>query len=88
MYGHFAEGPGLCIYGRFYVGIADNILQRSDYKKIRKNRYAFFDTGKGKEFVDGQLSLENLRNFAMENGEPSVKSGKQEYLENIINNFI
>ena len=46
------------------------------------------ETGKGKEFEEGKLSLEDLRNFAMKNGEPAVKSGKQEYLENIINNYI
>ena len=67
---------------------ADNILNKSDYKKIRKERYATFDTGKGKEFEEGKLSLDDLRTYAIENGEPAVKSGKQEYLENIINRFI
>jgi len=67
---------------------ADNVLQKSEYKKIRKERYASYDSGKGKEFEEGKLSLEDLRAFAIENGEPSMKSGKQEYLENIINRFI
>ena len=68
--------------------VADNILQKSDYKKIRTDRYASFDAGKGKEFEEGKLSLEDLRNYALENGEPAVTSGKQEYLENIVNRFI
>ena len=67
---------------------ADNILNKSDFKKLRKERYATFDSGKGKEFEEGKLSLEDLRTYAMENGEPAVKSGKQEYFENIINRFI
>ena len=67
---------------------ADEILQKSDYKKFRKQRYASFDTGKGKEFEDGKLSLEDLRTYAIENGEPAVKSGRQEYMENIINRYI
>ena len=67
---------------------ADNILNKSDFKKLRKERYATFDIGKGKEFEEGKLSLEDLRTYAIENGEPAVKSGKQEYLENIINRFI
>jgi xylose isomerase len=67
---------------------ADNILSRSDYKKLRKERYATFDSGKGKEFEEGKLSLDDLRTFAIENGEPAVKSGRQEYMENIINRFI
>jgi xylose isomerase len=68
--------------------IADEILQKSDYKKIRRERYASFDAGKGKAFEEGKLSLEDLRNFAAENGEPEIRSGKQEWLENIINRFI
>jgi xylose isomerase len=67
---------------------ADNILNKSDYKKLRKERYATFDGGKGNEFEEGKLSLEDLRTYAIENGEPAMKSGKQEYLENIINRFI
>lgn len=78
---------GMDAFARALI-IADNILQRSDYKKIRTERYASFDGGKGKEYEAGKLSLEDLRNYAIENGEPTVISGKQEYLENIINRFI
>ena len=67
---------------------ADDILNKSDFKKLRKERYATFDGGKGKAFEEGKVSLEDLRAYAIENGEPAVKSGKQEYLENIINRFI
>ena len=67
---------------------ADKILQKTGYKKIRSERYASYDTGKGKEFEEGKLSLEDLRTYAIENGEPAVISGRQEYLENIINNCI
>jgi xylose isomerase len=67
---------------------ADNVLQKSDYKKVRTERYASFDSSKGKEFEAGKLSLEDLRTYAIEKGEPAVKSGKQEYLENIINRYI
>jgi len=68
--------------------VAYNILQKSDYKKIRDNRYASFDNGLGKEFETGKLSLEDLRKYAIDHGEPSMISGRQEYLENIINRFI
>jgi len=68
--------------------VADNILQKSDYKKIRTDRYASFDSGKGKAFEEGKLSLEDLRAYAIEQGEPKVISGKQEYLENVINRYI
>ena len=67
---------------------ADNILNKSGYKKLRQERYASFDSGKGKEFEEGKLSLEDLRNYAVEKGEPEMISGRQEYYENIVNRFI
>jgi xylose isomerase len=83
----YAHIGGMDAFARALI-IADNILNKSDYKKLRTERYASFDNGKGKEFEDGKLSLEDLRNFAVENGEPEIRSGKQEYFENIINRFI
>ena len=67
---------------------ADAVLQKSEYKKIRSNRYASFDAGKGKEFEEGKLSLEDLKAYAIEKGEPAASSGQQEHLENIINRYI
>lgn len=68
--------------------IASDILEKSDYLERRKNRYASFDSGSGKAFEDGKLTLEDLRNYAFEVGEPKQISGKQEYFENLINRFI
>ena len=68
--------------------IADRILNESSYKKYRKDRYSSFDSGKGKDFEDGKLKLEDLREFALGNGEPKQTSGKQEWLENIVNQYI
>jgi xylose isomerase len=78
---------GMDTFARALI-IADTILQKSDYKKFRKERYATFDSGKGKEYDEGKLSMEDLRAYAIENGEPAVKSGKQEYMENIISRYI
>jgi xylose isomerase len=83
----YAHIGGMDAFARALI-TADAILQKSEYKKIRAERYASFDNGKGKAFEEGKLSLEDLRTYAVENGEPAVKSGKQEYLENIINRFI
>jgi len=83
----YAHIGGMDAFARALI-TADNILNKSDYKKLRKERYASFDSGKGKEFEEGKLSLEDLRNYAVENGEPEMRSGKQEYYENILNRFI
>ncbi len=68
--------------------VADKILQHGEYSKIRKDRYSSFDTGSGLEYESGGLTLEDLRRYAIQNGEPVVTSGRQEYLENLINRFI
>ena len=78
---------GMDVFARALI-TADNVLQKSDYKKFRKTRYASYDSGKGKEFEEGKLSLDDLRTFAVQNGEPAVISGQQEYFENMINRFI
>jgi len=83
----YAHIGGMDAFARALI-IADNILQKSEYRKFRKERYASFDSGKGKKFEEGKLSLEDLRNYAIENGEPEIKSGRQEWLENLINRYI
>jgi len=83
----YAHIGGMDIFARALV-IADNILQKSEYKKLRSDRYATYGNGKGKEFTEGKLTLEDLRAYAIENGEPQTISGRQEYMENLINTYI
>ncbi len=68
--------------------IAADILENSDFKKMRADRYASFDNGDGKAFEDGKLTLEDLRNIAHKVGEPKQISGKQELYEALINMYI
>jgi xylose isomerase len=68
--------------------IASDILENSDYLKMKKERYSSFDSGKGTEFENGKLSLEQLANLAIEFGEPKQISGKQELYEALINRYI
>jgi len=67
---------------------ADKIISSSPYEKLRKERYSSFDSGKGKDFENGKLSLKDLYTIAHENGELNLQSGKQELFENIINQYI
>lgn len=78
---------GMDLFARALV-TADKILQNSPYNELRRQRYSSFDSGKGADFESGKLSLENLRDLAVELGEPERRSGKQEYLENLINRYI
>ncbi len=83
----YAHICGMDAFARALV-IADRILQNGTYSRMRKERYSSFDAGKGKAFAAGELSLEELRAYAIENGEPAVKSGQQELYELLINRFI
>jgi xylose isomerase len=78
---------GMDCFARALIA-ADKVLRLSDYKKFRTERYSSFDSGKGKEFEEGKLTLDSLRAYALENGEPQTRSGKQEWLENIINRYL
>ncbi|MBP8960206.1 MAG: xylose isomerase [Bacteroidales bacterium] len=82
-----AHISGMDTFARALI-IADKILKESDYLKLKKKRYESFDKDKGKEFENGKLSLENLRDIAREHGEPELISGKQEMLEQLINMYI
>ena len=67
---------------------ADRIMTSSSYNSLREQRYSTFDSGKGKDFEAGKLDLNDLYKIAMENGELTLQSGKQELFENIINQYI
>ena len=68
--------------------IADRILNESEIPELLKKRYSSFDSGKGKDFENGKLKLEDL--YAISKSKKSYKliSGKQELIENIIFNYI
>ena len=83
----FAHIGGADTFARALL-IADKIINSSPYTTLRSQRYSSFDKGQGKAFEAGKLSMEDLYKIAQENGELSLKSGKQELFENIINQYI
>src|ERR1041385_8897593 len=54
-----------------------------------KNRYASWDSGIGAKIESGKASLKEIEAYILKKGEvtPNV-SGRQEFLENLINEFI
>jgi len=82
-----AHVSGMDVFARGLT-IADNILRNSDYLKLRKNRYASYDSGKGAEYEAGKLNLTDLYKAAKDAGEPKQTSGKQEMLEQLISSYI
>jgi xylose isomerase len=68
--------------------IAQDILDHSAYRKMRMDRYVSFDKGAGAKFEKGELTLEEMRDLAVDLGAPKQISGKQELYEAIINQYI
>lgn len=68
--------------------VAADVLEKSDYKKMRTERYASFDSGLGAAFEKGQTSLDDLVRYAQTNGEPRQISGKQELYERLISLYL
>jgi xylose isomerase len=69
--------------------IAADILVQSPYVNMLQERYSSFDAGKGKEFEEGKLSLEDMRSYAVTlDKEPALISGKQELYEAIVNMYV
>ena len=66
---------------------AAELLEKSPIKQMVTDRYASFDAGKGKEFEEGKLSLEDVVAYAKTQGEPAQTSGKQELYEAIVNMY-
>ena len=82
-----AHVSGMDIMARALLVAAD-VLTKSELPKMLKERYASFDSGKGKEFEEGKLTLEQVVEYAKTKGEPKATSGKQELYETIVNMYI
>ncbi|MBP5770781.1 MAG: xylose isomerase [Bacteroidaceae bacterium] len=60
------------------------ILEESELPAMKKQRYASFDQGIGKDFEEGKLSLEQIYEYGKKVEEPKQTSGKQEKYETIV----
>lgn len=68
--------------------IASAIQKDGRIDEIKQARYASFNSGIGAKVEAGEASLESLSEYALQNGEPQLASGRQELIENIINEYI
>lgn len=68
--------------------IADAIRKDGRLAGFVKDRYSSFDSGIGAKVEAGQVSFEDLEKYALENAEPQLASGRQEMLENLVNEFL
>ena len=68
--------------------VAHAIIEDGRLDNFVKQRYSTFDSGIGAQIEKGEIGFEELEAYTLKNGEPMIGSGRQEMLENLINEFI
>ena len=73
----------------FALGLrtALRIIDDGRMADMLKARYASWDSKEGADFEGGKMTLEQLAALG-ERGEPALVSGKQEYIESLINKYL
>ena len=67
---------------------AAKMVKRKEFAKFVDKRYASWNKGIGAAIEQGSVGFEGLEAFSLEHGEPRVASGRQEYLENLLNEYL
>ena len=81
-----AHIAGMDAMARALLNAAD-LIQNSPIPQMVRDRYASFDSGLGKKFANGQMTLEEVYEYGKQVGDPPLKSGQQELYEAIVNMY-
>lgn len=68
--------------------IAQKIIDDGIIRDFVTHRYASWSGELGKKILAGKSDFDEMAAYVEKSGEPQIKSGRQEYLENIINDYI
>ena len=68
--------------------VAHRLLEDRVLEDFIAERYKSYTEGIGKDIVEGKVSFKELAEYAMENDQIVNQSGRQEYLEAIVNQYI
>ena len=68
--------------------IAQKIINDGIIQNFVTQRYQSWSDELGQKILSGNSDFKEMEAYVNENGEPSLKSGRQEYLENVINDYI
>lgn len=75
----------------FAIGlkVASELLKDGVLENFIEDRYSsYYDTNIGKKIVNNEVGFEELEKYAFTLNEITNKSGKQEYLESVVNSYI
>lgn len=68
--------------------IARKIQKDGKFTQFVKERYASFDSGVGQKIEQKKIGFKELEKVALSSGAPTPHSGRQEYLENLVAQYI
>ena len=69
--------------------IAARMIEDDRFGAFKEARYAGWNEGFGRQVLDGRLGLAAVADLAAQRGlEPQPRSGRQEYLENLLNRYM
>jgi xylose isomerase len=68
--------------------VAAKLLEDKVFENFKAERYASYKSGIGKDIVEGKVGFKELEAYALQNGTTPNKSGRQEMLESILNQYI
>jgi xylose isomerase len=68
--------------------IAQKIIDDGEVDTFIRQRYAGYHEDTGKRIMAGGIDFDGLEAWVLEKGEPRPVSGRQEYLENLINTYL
>ena len=67
---------------------AQKIIDDGLFKQFVDQRYSSYRSDLGQRILNGKADFDELETWALKNGEPRQVSGRQEYLENLINTYL
>ena len=67
---------------------AAKMIKEKRFEKAVNARYAGWNKALGKKIESGRIGFEELEVYTLKNGEPEIASGRQELLENILNEYL
>lgn len=68
--------------------VAHKLLEDKVFVKFVDERYASWHSGIGADISSGKVGFKELEAYSLKNGEPSIRSGRQEMLEGILNQYL
>ncbi len=82
-----AHIAGMDAFARGYK-VAAKLISDKVFTNFVEDRYASWDSGIGSDIANGKVGFRELEAYTLKNGEPAIKSGRQEMLEALLNKYI